>query len=75
MFFSSVASPFGKVENEVWKWKYENESAEQKYESEKVGYQTLPVLWGTPPIQERFGKPARVYLFPGLRDYNGVAKG
>ena len=47
VFFSRVASPFGEVENvEVRKRKYENESAERKYGSEKVGSQTLPVWAG-----------------------------
>ena len=70
LFFSRVASPFVEVENvEVRKRKYENESAERKYGSEKVGSQTLPV-WagrprlllygrGTPPILERSGKSVR----------------
>ena len=53
---------------EVRKWKYENESAERKYGSE------VPRLFlcgrGTPPIQEGFGTPVRVYLFPGLRATN-----
>ena len=46
LLFSSVASPFGEVENvEVQKRKYENESTKRKYGSDS---QTLPVWAGHP---------------------------
>ena len=54
VLFTRVASPSGEVENvEVRKWKYENESAEQKYGSEMVGSQTLPVWAGRPAHTEK----------------------
>ena len=49
LFFSRVASTSGEAENvEERKRKYENESAERKYGSEKVGSQILPVWAGHP---------------------------
>ena len=56
MFFSHVASPFGEVENvEVWKRKYENESAERKYGSEKVGSHSDSSCVGGAPRPYRKG--------------------
>ena len=57
LFFSRVASPFGEVENvEVRKRKYENESAERKYGSEKIGSQTLSCVGGAPrPYRKGLG--------------------
>ena len=66
--FSRVTNSSEEVENvAVRKWKYENEIAERKYGSEKVGSQTLPVWAG------HSAHTGKVWeLFP---DYNGLAKG
>ena len=73
LFFSSVASPFGEVENvEVRKRKYENKSAERKYRSEKVGSQTLPVWAGCPA---HTGKVWEVCPCLALSCFTRLAKG
>ena len=66
LLFSRVTSPFGEVENvEVRKRKYRNGSTKTKVRNGITEVKRLvPRLflcgWGTPPIQERSGKPVRV---------------